>query len=59
MVGTDVTRLRTPKRHGSLKKKTNRRMVVLESSEGSVAMTEGVASTTDEDTRKELNLWTT
>lgn len=34
-------------------------MVVFETSECSVAMTEGTASTTYEDTRKEVNLWTT
>ncbi|OAE24000.1 hypothetical protein AXG93_4541s1020 [Marchantia polymorpha subsp. ruderalis] len=44
---------RTPKRCARLKKKVNRKVVVSESLEGNVAMNEGAASTTDEDTRKE------
>ncbi|OAE21013.1 hypothetical protein AXG93_2258s1000 [Marchantia polymorpha subsp. ruderalis] len=45
---------RPAKRH----KKENCKVVIFESLEGSVAMTEEVASTTHEDTRKEVNLWT-
>lgn len=56
MAGTHVTCLRAPKRRVRSKKKANRQIVVSESSEGSVAMTEGAASTTKKDTRKEVNL---
>ncbi|OAE18230.1 hypothetical protein AXG93_3012s1000 [Marchantia polymorpha subsp. ruderalis] len=58
MEGIDVTRLRTPKRRARLKKKANCKVVVCDSLEGSVAMTEGATSTMDEDTKKEMNLWT-
>ncbi|OAE22187.1 hypothetical protein AXG93_3271s1300 [Marchantia polymorpha subsp. ruderalis] len=58
MADTDVTRLRTPQRRARSKKKANRKVVVFESSEGSVAMSERIASTTDEDTREEMNLRT-
>ncbi|OAE34994.1 hypothetical protein AXG93_1864s1210 [Marchantia polymorpha subsp. ruderalis] len=58
MIGTDVTRLRMPKRRARPKKKANRKVVEFKSSEGSVAMTKGAASIADEDTREEMNLWT-
>ncbi|OAE35363.1 hypothetical protein AXG93_4052s1000 [Marchantia polymorpha subsp. ruderalis] len=55
---TKVMRLRTSKRRARPKKKANRKVVVSKSLKGSVAMTEEAASITDEDTRKEVNLWT-
>lgn len=56
MAETEVTWWKTSKRHARPKKKANRKVVISESSECSVAMTEGDASTTDEDRREEVNL---
>ncbi|OAE25049.1 hypothetical protein AXG93_1939s1070 [Marchantia polymorpha subsp. ruderalis] len=59
MAGTDITQLRTPQRSARPKKKANCRVVVSKSLKGSVAMIEAAASTTDDDTREKVNLWTT
>ncbi|OAE32869.1 hypothetical protein AXG93_955s1070 [Marchantia polymorpha subsp. ruderalis] len=54
MAETEVTWWKTSKRHARPKKKANRKVVISESSECSVAMMEGDASTTDEDRREEV-----
>lgn len=56
MVDAQVTHLRMPKRRARPKKKANRKIVVSESLESSVAMSETAASTKDEDMCEESNL---
>ncbi|OAE27751.1 hypothetical protein AXG93_4476s1020 [Marchantia polymorpha subsp. ruderalis] len=58
MPETQVMKLKTPKRRARPKKKANRKIVVFESLEASVAISEVAASAMDEDTMEEPNLQT-
>ncbi|OAE32405.1 hypothetical protein AXG93_3671s1240 [Marchantia polymorpha subsp. ruderalis] len=59
MTGSDVTCLRTPKTRARPKKKSHCRVIKSKSSKCSVAMIEGAAYATDEDTMEEVDLLTT